>query len=40
MFRAGARRCFMACGAIKMVNPVRDHHVDLVASLAHEGMKK
>jgi hypothetical protein len=39
MFRAEARRCFMAYGAIKMVNLVRDHHVDPVAPLGHRGTR-
>src|SRR5215472_2222589 len=36
MFRAEARRCLMAYGAIKMANLVRDHHGDPVAPLGHK----
>ena len=39
MFRAEARRCLIADGAIKMVNLVRDHHVDRVAPLGHTGTR-
>jgi hypothetical protein len=39
MFRAEARRCLMAYGAIKMANLVRDHHVDPVAPLGHKGTR-
>ncbi len=39
MFRAEARRCLMAYGAIKMVNLVRDHHVDPVAPLGRKGTR-
>jgi hypothetical protein len=39
MFRAEARRCLVAYGAIKMVNLVRDHHVDPVAPLGRKGTR-
>ena len=39
MFPAEARCCRMADGAIKMVNLVRDHHVDPVAPLGHKGTR-